>query len=144
MSQSMCIMSESILNCVVCKNETPRKLTFIFDIKKTHNNHYTSIPQNFDPKEKHMRRYICRTCHFQLQTTFLCVCWIFTKSSNRNIEQHLCKQYNVEDYDFQPHNILSLGVYLIQVMNKMTSIFVYHATRDYWNQILKICVCHTL
>ena len=30
------IMSESILNCVVCKNETPRKLTFIFDIKKIH------------------------------------------------------------------------------------------------------------
>ena len=48
-----------------------------------------------------MRRYICRTCHFQLQTTFLCVC------CNRNIEQHLCKQYNVEDYDFSQYIVSS-------------------------------------
>ena len=89
------IMSESILNCVVCKNETPRKLTFTFDVKK-----YTSMPQNVDTNRTHMRSYICKTCHFQLKPKFSCVC------CNRNIEQHLCKQYNIEDYDFS-HYIVS-------------------------------------
>ena len=86
------IMSESILNCVVCKNETPRKLAFTFDVKK-----YTSMPQNVDTNKSHMRSYICRTCHFQLKPNFSSVC------CNRNIEQHLCKQYNMEDYDFSQY-----------------------------------------
>ena len=86
------IMNESILNCVVCKNETPRKLTFTFDVKK-----YTSMPQNVDTKETHVRSYTCRTCHFQLQPNFSCVC------CHRNVEQHLCKQYNMEDYEFSQY-----------------------------------------
>ena len=85
-------MSESILKCVVCKNEAPKKLTFSFDVKK-----YTSMPQNVDTKGTHMRSYICRTCHLQLAPNCSCVCY------NRNVEQHLCKQYNVEDYDFSQY-----------------------------------------
>ena len=38
--------------------------------------------------------YICKTCHQELQQKMTCVC------CKRQMQKHVCKMYNKEDYDF--------------------------------------------
>ena len=65
--------------------------TFKFDMNK-----YSSLQNQIleMPKSQRTNSYICKSCHFQLQPKFTCVC------CNTNRHKHVIKMYNKVDYDF--------------------------------------------
>ena len=65
------MLKESVVTCVVCDVSIPRHLTYLFDNKK-----YPSLQhwQKVTIPQKYTKRYICKTCHEQLQPQFICVC----------------------------------------------------------------------
>ena len=59
-------------------------------------NRYTSLEKNIQEMAKSQKTncYICKSCHEELQQKMICVC------CNRQMQKHVCKMYNKEDYDF--------------------------------------------
>ena len=87
---------ESLINCVICKNEFQRKLTVLFDKKK-----YTLLGKNTVQVDQipslAVRSYICKECLSQLQPNISCV------SCHLNVSQHLSKLYKMDEYDFSQY-----------------------------------------
>ena len=85
------MLKESVVTCVVCDVSLPRHLTYLFDNKK-----YLSLQhwQKVTIPQKYTKKYICKTCHEQLQPQFICVC------CDREVDKHLCILYVKDNYDF--------------------------------------------
>ena len=87
---------ESLINCVICKNEFQRKLTVLFDKKK-----YTLLGKNTVQVDQipslPVRSYICKECLSQLQPCISCV------SCHLNVNQHLSKLYKMDENDFSQY-----------------------------------------
>ena len=85
------MLMESVVTCVICDERIPRHFTYICDNKKYSSiQHYikVTIPQ------KCRKRYMCKTCHVQLQPQFICVCCAL------EVDMHLCILYVKDNYDF--------------------------------------------
>ena len=87
------LLQECIVNCEICKNQTERRLTFVFDKKKYPTLTYEMIQQQV----RHKTKYICKSCHKKLEPKVNCVC------CKLNIDFHLCRSYKMENYDFNKH-----------------------------------------
>ena len=85
------ICRETLVTCLRCTKTMTKICTLKFDI-----NRYTSLEQNIQEMAKSHKTncYICKSCHQELQQKMTCVC------CNRQMQKHVCKMYNKEDYDF--------------------------------------------
>ena len=87
------LLQECIVNCEICKNQTERRLTFVFDKKKYPTLTYKMIQHQV----RHKTKYICKSCHKKLEPKVNCVC------CKLNIDFHLCRSYKMENCDFNKH-----------------------------------------
>ena len=80
-------------------------------------NRYSSLEQNIQEMAKSQKTncYICKSCHQELQQKTTCVC------CNRQMQKHVCKMYNKEDYDFSYFVVSQCLQHLSNLQHLVTS-----------------------
>ena len=109
------ICRETIVTCLRCTKAMTKICTLKFDI-----NRYTSLEQNIKEMTKSHKTncYICKSCHQELQQKMTCVC------CNRQMQKHVCKMYNKEDYDFSYFGVLQCLHHLANSTHKVQYICI--------------------
>ena len=86
------LLQECIVHCEICKDETERRSTLVFDKYPTLK--YENIQKS---RHENIYIYICKSCHVKLELKVNCVC------CELEVNFHLCQKYKMENYDFNKH-----------------------------------------
>ena len=81
---------------VSCVKLKPKGNKHVYD-KKKYGVINSKCYKKENVEEQHTKTYICKKCVVQYQETFPCV------SCNHELPSHLCKLYNIDDYDFSQY-----------------------------------------